>query len=518
MSANAERLETDFAGFLAVLVFGLSLLAFAILPVSASAESPGVTTESADEVTTEGATLHGSVNPHGFATTYRFEYGTTTSYGTSVPVPDKSGGSGTTGVKVSETISGLQGNATYHFRIAAISSEGSSFGKDETFTTEVDPRFLSAFGSEGTGNGQFKAPRGIAIDAEGNIWVVDAGNNRVQKFNGSGEFMLKFGSEGKGNGQFIFPTDIAIDAEGNIWVTDTGNNRIQKFNAKGEYLSQFGSEGKGNGQFIFPTGIAIDAEGNIWVADTTNYRVQKFNFWGGYLTKFGSKGAGEGQFNSPHGIAIDSEGNAWVSDCVNDDLQKFNSEGEYLTKFGSSGVGDGQFTCPFGIATDAEDHVWVADKYNYRVQELDSSGEYLTQFGLYGKKAGQFMAPVGIAVSATHDVWVLDNALGLVQKWTPGPPSVATEAPDELTAEGAALHGTVNPYGLETSYRFEYGPTTSYGTDVPVPDKAIGSGTSNIKVKETIGGLKGNTTYHFRVVATNAEGTSFGKDETFTTK
>ncbi len=87
-------------------------------------------------MTSSAATLHGKVNPHGFETTYRFEYGATTAYGTSVPVPDKSGGSGTSAVEVSEGISGLKSGTTYHFRVTAASAEGYSFGKDETFVTK----------------------------------------------------------------------------------------------------------------------------------------------------------------------------------------------------------------------------------------------------------------------------------------------------------------------------------------------------------------------------------------------
>ena len=79
-------------------------------------------------------------------------------------------------------------------------------------------------------------------------------------------------------------------------------------------------------------------------------------------------------------------------------------------------------------------------------------------------------------------------------------PSVTIEAATELTSEKATLNATVNPNGIETTYRFEYGLTTSYGTNVPIPDGAIGSGSSNVKVSQTISGLVPSTTYHFRVV------------------
>ena len=84
-------------------------------------------------------------------------------------------------------------------------------------------------GSYGTGNGQFISPAGIAIDSANNVYVVDAGNNRIQKFSNNGTFITTWGSYGTGNGQFISPAGIAIDSANNVYVVDAGNNRIQIF-------------------------------------------------------------------------------------------------------------------------------------------------------------------------------------------------------------------------------------------------------------------------------------------------
>ncbi len=95
-------------------------------------------------------------------------------------------------------------------------------------------------------------------------------------------------------------------------------------------------------------------------------------------------------------------------------------------------------------------------------------------------------------------------------------PAAETEPATEVNGSGGTLNGTVNPEGKQTSYHFEYGTTTSYGTKVPVPDANAGSGTSNIKVSQTITGLQSKTTYHFRLVATSSAGTTNGGDQTFT--
>jgi tripartite motif-containing protein 71 len=88
---------------------------------------------------------------------------------------------------------------------------------------------VSAWGSGGTGNGQFDRPTGVATDAAGNVYVADAGNNRIQKFSSTGAYLTQWGSEGSGNGQFNGPIGMATDAAGNVYVADAANNRIQKF-------------------------------------------------------------------------------------------------------------------------------------------------------------------------------------------------------------------------------------------------------------------------------------------------
>jgi len=109
------------------------------LSVVYKAPAPISTTEAATSVTETGATLKGQVNPHGYATTYQFEYGTTTSYGTKVPTTAESVGSGKTNVAVSKAISGLKGNTTYHYRVSATNLYGTTPGLDKTFTTPQLP-------------------------------------------------------------------------------------------------------------------------------------------------------------------------------------------------------------------------------------------------------------------------------------------------------------------------------------------------------------------------------------------
>ena len=124
------------------------------ISASAVAAPPTATTEAAIAVSYEQATLKGTVNPEGSATTYYFEYGTTETYGTQIPVSPESVGSGTSNVAVSQTPAGLSQSTTYHFRVVA-EGEATTKGEDLTFTTAG---FNFEFGEEGSGNGQLKQP------------------------------------------------------------------------------------------------------------------------------------------------------------------------------------------------------------------------------------------------------------------------------------------------------------------------------------------------------------------------
>ena len=131
-------------------------------------------------------------------------------------------------------------------------------------------------GTAGSGNGQFSGPLGIAIAPDGDLWVADKGNNRVEEFNEKDEYVSKFGSKGSEDGQFKEPKGIAIDAAGNVWVADTMNGRVQEFTPSGTFLTVFGDRGTGNAQFEETWGIALVAGGAVYVADVKNNRVQEW--------------------------------------------------------------------------------------------------------------------------------------------------------------------------------------------------------------------------------------------------
>lgn len=209
--------------------------------------------------------------------------------------------------------------------------------------------FIKRIGSRGSGNGQLLDPDGLAVSADGEVWVADTGNARIQKFDSEGRSVLTFGAFGTGDGQFKSPKRIAIDGSGNLLISDFANNRIQAFSATGDFLFSFGRYGRGNGEFDGPMGIAVNSGGEIYVADSGNARVQKFDSTGKFLgwwgadetdnagwhgsstSNTGKQSSGPGRFDIPIDLVVDGEGCVFVSDYFNH-IQKFGpdqSEGSF---------------------------------------------------------------------------------------------------------------------------------------------------------------------------------------------
>lgn len=119
------------------------------------------------------------------------------------------------------------------------------------------------------------APRGICEDSLGNIYVANAGNNTIRKYNSALTFQTAWGSAGSGDGQFSTPKQMWVDSSDRIYVADSGNNRIQVFNTSGTFLGKFGSSGSGSGQLSNPSGLSMSGN-NIEVADTGNNRISRW--------------------------------------------------------------------------------------------------------------------------------------------------------------------------------------------------------------------------------------------------
>ena len=184
-----------------------------------------------------------------------------------------------------------------------VTPEGHKFvadsGREQVLEYDARDGFVRAYGTQG----QFR-PTDVAVRGDA-LYVCDAGGHEIEVLDRrTGEVRFKIGGPGSSPGQFTFPTNLALDVEGNLYVTDTGNFRVQKFTADGELLGHFGAVGDRPGSFSRPKGVAVDSAGRIYVVDAAFENVQIFDKDFRLLLGFGGPGVEPGNLYLPADVAI----------------------------------------------------------------------------------------------------------------------------------------------------------------------------------------------------------------------
>jgi RHS repeat-associated protein len=289
---------------------------------------------------------------------------------------------------------------------------GVTDGKAELEVCKAEATKCQA-GIAGTGSGQFKGPKGLAL-AGTNVWISDTANNRLEELTEAGVFTRSVGTTGAGKLQFNSPRGLTIDPTGNVLIADAKNQRIEKLNEKGEFISvlgwgvldgkaelevckaeattcQIGLAGTGNGEFNEPKAQLVDTHNNLVVSDGANNRLQVLNEKNEFVKTIGSLGAGQGQFSSPKEIKQDSHGNMFVVDEANNRVEELNEKGEFVQTFGwgvidgkaefetctkeassckagIKGSGAGELNTPWGLTVDAQGNVKISEEGNHRVE------------------------------------------------------------------------------------------------------------------------------------------------------
>jgi DNA-binding beta-propeller fold protein YncE len=429
-----------------------------------------------------------------------------------------------------------------------VTDEGNS--RVQVYTAGGDP--IQQIGGSGTPAGYFSGLNGVAIDAANNrLYVPEQWNSVVDVFATSGAYVGQLDASLTPAMAFSTPSAVAVDpSNGNVYVADTGNNVIDVFDVTGAYVTTFGSAGSGDGEFSNPNGIAVDSASNVYVVDAWNNRVEKF-------TALGAAFSGVLSVNEPTAISVDR---------ANDDVYvgQNGPNGYEVARFSASGTlletfGGGRIGYPAGVATSPSTHrVYVADGSSttveifaaYTTPDVTTGGvsgitstdatfdgtvnpqgvqsSYHFDYGVdssYGNATSDVDAGNGTSdVAASADATGLQpnatyhyrlvattasgNANGADATFTTaaaaptvdGTPAYATE----ITSGGATLHAAVNPNNSPTSYHFEYGTDTSYGSTTT--DGDAGSGSGDADASSAITGLQPETTYHFRLVADNGTG------------
>jgi sugar lactone lactonase YvrE len=316
----------------------------------------------------------------------------------------------------------------YLVRAYAVTSDYTVYGQYLSFTLPEDNNLLEVTSLAGSIKGyadglgesaMFDSPSQIAIDADGSVIVADKNNHRVRKITRSGEVSTVAGgaqgnSDGTGiNASFNFPTGVAIDAQGNIYVGDTGNNVIRKIATNGSVKTFAGSSSNapsnenGTGtsaRFNAPGHLSIDGFGNIYVVDTGNKQVRKITPAGEVTSVFRS-------LNSLVGIASDKTGNIYVSSFSNK-IEKISNT------VGLTTILDNQADLPYGLAVDRSGNIYVANTNSSTIGKIDLIGAYTVALGKISSTPSFmdgpalqaiFNSPESVAIDALGNLFVADT-------------------------------------------------------------------------------------------------------------
>ena len=322
-----------------------------------------------------------------------------------------------------------------------------------TFSTLAGLPGAVATSIDATGSAaQFSAPRGIAVDSSGNVYVADSSNHTVRKVTAAGVVTTLAGTAGTtGTAQstpakFHEPFGVATDSAGNVYVADTNNNAIRKITPAGVVTTLAGGSGMGStdgtgsaAKFAEPHGVVLDTSGNVYVTDYVNMTIRKVTPAGVVTTLAGSPGVegfvnGTGtaaRFKSLQGIAIDTSGNLFIADSGNRSIRKVTPAGVVTTFVDGT---NGQLGTPRGIVMDSTGTLYVTDYSNHVIYRVTSAGA-VSRFAGFERGAGVapqpgstdgttatalFNAPSAVAVDSAGNLYIADTSNNTVRKIASG--------------------------------------------------------------------------------------------------
>jgi len=442
--------------------------------------APTITTQSVSDISSTEATLNANVNANFYSTNVSFEYGTTTSYGTSATAV-QSPVTGISATAVSYTLSGLMPNTTYHYRVNGVNSVGTTNGGDISFTTtDIAPNISYVTPQTFT----VGVPIADLTPTNTGGPVLAVSSPWVSTFAGSGSIGS---TDGLGTAaSFSAPIFLAPDVAGNIYVSDFYNNMIRKITPDGN-VSTFADDAAGVNS---PLGIVVDRTGNVYIADNVNYRIIKITSAGVVSTLAGSDSGESGntngvgtaaRFSNPFGLALDAAGNLYVTELESNLIRKITPAGDVSTFAGNgaSGSADGNgslasFNQPAGIVIDASGNLYVTDSKTNLIRKISSSGDVTTLAGSGAKGSTNgngtltsFNSPIGIAIDASGNLYVADSENNLIRKINP--------VGDVTTFAGNLVRGSNNGAGETARFTMPYGVTVD--------------ATGNLYIADTFGNL-----------------------------
>ncbi|MCJ7510552.1 MAG: TIGR03663 family protein [Dehalococcoidia bacterium] len=284
---------------------------------------------------------------------------------------------------------------------------------------KADSEGRFTLGEHGSGPGRFGKPAGLAVDGDGNLYVADSGNDRVQKFDAEGNFIAEVGSPGDGEGEFNEPWGVAVDSQGNLYVADTWNNRIQKFDRDLNFVTQWGKPASDLTNpkaydFWGPRDVAVDSEGNVWVADTGTNRILKFAGDGTFLASLGKPGSEPGELREPVGVEFAANGDIIVADAWNSRIQRFDKQFNPVAQFPMPGwIPDDPSTKPYLVLA-PDGSIIASETARHRVLRIGADGSILSTLEGTGEKA--LINPTGLALDNRGFLYISNSGANQIRR------------------------------------------------------------------------------------------------------
>jgi sugar lactone lactonase YvrE len=336
--------------------------------------------------------------------------------------------------------------------------------EDALVITTIAGTGSAGFGGDGGSakNAQLSGPRGLAVDAAGNIYIADTGNHRIRKIDGSGNISTVAGSGERGFGGdggpatsalLNSPVAVAVSPSGDLFIADAGNHRLRRVSGgtittvAGTGRPTFSGDGGPAAQASLnvPMHLIFDAAGNLYIADSGNNRVRRIDSSGVITTVAGSGARGfsgdggaalQASLNAPVALAVHPDGTLLIADMGNNRVRAVDAQGVIRTRAGG-GIGDGGdprravLRLPYGVAVDAQGRLYIADTEHHRIRRIVLGEENLkietiAGTGLPGFNGDDRPAveahlnfPRGLAVDAEGNLYVADTFNHRVRKITP---------------------------------------------------------------------------------------------------
>jgi len=346
-------------------------------------------------------------------------------------------------------------------------------------------QFLFSFGTKGDQDGQFRSLQSVVVDHAGNIFTLDHTlyayptltnipvKVRLQKFNSQGQYLQQWSATGQNpqgpyiytyprglkvdkqntifildsysgrygksltvvqfdnNCQYLGKQDyknvtysMALDAQNNLYYLDDYEKYIYNYSPQGILVNKWLYNNHGNSQFSTPKAITTGPGNYIYVADTGNYRVQKIDSSGGFVLSWGSYGGGPGQFGELIGIAVDQQGNVYTSEKIlNNDgeaisqrIQKFSNQGQYLLEWTGSVAGLSTSYLPSGLTVDRQGYVYLVDNLD-GIQKFDNQGHLVLRWEPRPPKGVHSASARRIVADSQNNLYVFESESNQIYKY-----------------------------------------------------------------------------------------------------